>query len=246
MRWAKLSSKPPSDTSPMYRRKLPSNKPSAFSRKSRRYVPSKLHGFLRFAYHAKPVKSGDSGYNFNGVEKAAVSKYANVLHRLIFAIVRRMSPTNEEVVKYPDLDPAQQEVFKELVRSLEGNEESAIDDAFQAACYTIFAHYRTQYPTGRDADKFFSPVNAFVVYAAIHEGGSFRKAGVITQTLAAIIYSIRATMLFKILEISAREQLDVFTLVFIHLYHLFSYTDDTIEGRTNKLNGFCKINTKHL
>ena len=116
----------------------------------------------------------------------------------------------DEVVKYPTLDPKQKAIFMKLVESVETDQRQAIDKAFQDACYTILAHHRTQYPTGRNADKFFSPVNAFVVYAAVHEGGSFRKAGVITQTLAAVIYSIRATMLSKILEISNRDEVDVF------------------------------------
>ncbi len=64
------------------------------------------------------------------------------------------------MVKYPDLDPTQKAIFMKLVESIATGPQQAIDKAFQEACYTIFAHNRTQYLSGRNADKFFSPVNA--------------------------------------------------------------------------------------
>ncbi|KAF8953005.1 hypothetical protein BDZ97DRAFT_1930113 [Flammula alnicola] len=152
----------------------------------------------------------ESGYHFNHILKDAVTKYAGVLHCLLFSVIRSMDVKWSSKVRYPEMDGTQKAEFNTLIAALSTPDTAAIDKAFHKACYVLFAHQRHQYPASCGLDKFFSPVNAFVVYASVHEGGNFRKAGVITQTLAAIIYSIRTTMLFQTINISSREKISVF------------------------------------
>ncbi|KAF8963704.1 hypothetical protein BDZ97DRAFT_1919490 [Flammula alnicola] len=170
------------------------------------------YGFLKSIAQISPGHAfrSESGYHFNHILKDAVTKYAGVLHCLLFSVIRSMDVKWSSKVRYPEMDGAQKAEFNTLIAALSTPDTAAIDKAFHKACYVLFAHQRHQYPASCGLDKFFSPVNAFVVYASVHEGGNFRKAGVITQTLAAIIYSIRTTMLFQTINISSREKISVF------------------------------------
>jgi hypothetical protein len=132
---------------------------------------------------------------------------------LIFNVVRSIEDGWSYRVSYPELDPTQKEKIQELVGLLSGSDIPAIDLAFHRACYTLFAHRRHQYPTSRVLDKFFSPVNAFVVYISIREDGTFKKAGDMTQGFAALIYAIRTTMVIETVDISKRKDIDVFEYI---------------------------------
>lgn len=120
----------------------------------------------------------------------------------------------ESPVYYLVLDTVQREKLEALNRLLPDGDPNTIDIAFHRACYILFAHHRHQYPTSRNLDKFFSPVNVFMVYTSVEdseeEGGGFKKAGLMTQSFAAIVYAIRATMLMEVEEISQRQNTSVF------------------------------------
>ena len=80
---------------------------------------------------------------------------------------------------------------------------------YQRACFLLFAHHQHQYPTSRDLDQFFSPVICFLVLSSVHEKGGFRLPSLITQTIAHVMFSIRGTVLFEIIDKARKDVMSV-------------------------------------
>jgi hypothetical protein len=85
--------------------------------------------------------------------------------------------------------------FRDLKAALDdGSPMADLVSHYQKACYVLFAHHQHIYETSRDLDQFFSPVICFLVLSSVREKGDFRLPSVITQVIAHIMFSIRATM----------------------------------------------------
>ncbi|KAF8956790.1 hypothetical protein BDZ97DRAFT_1925160 [Flammula alnicola] len=155
---------------------------------------------------AQLIPDQTSNNVFNAIGEAAINKYSLTLHRLIFNIIRQLFGPWESLVKYPTLAPVQQEAFRELINCLqEKKPATAIDACFHQVCLAIFGHEKHVYETSRKLDKFFSPVNTYVVYRSVKPAGNFDKASNITQTIAHLTYSIRATYLKEIATIATTD-----------------------------------------
>jgi len=128
-----------------------------------------------------------------------------------------MGPESPICVPYPPLDPSQLEVLQNLRDALDHDDHKAIDKAFHYACYVLYAHERHQYPISEHLDKFFSPVNLFLVYASFCENGNFEAASMITGTCSALEYSIRSVMLLEIDFIAKEQHMSTFQYV-IYLF----------------------------
>lgn len=124
-------------------------------------------------------------------------------------------------MKYPPLADAQKLVLNKLRAKLNGENLGAIDNAFQMACYTLFAHERRQYPSIGAVEMFHSPVTLFLVLYSVRADGSFRLASQITGICAALEYAIRATMLVEIEATSIQMDISAFESVYIS-YFMFA------------------------
>lgn len=148
--------------------------------------------------------------NYNTVQPETQKRYGNIVTRLLFNILRSLSPTWISPVHYPPLADAQKTIFNSLRTELDGTNLDAIDQAFHAACYTLYAHERCQYPI---KEAFHSPVMIFLMLHSVRSDGSFRLASQITGICAALEYSIRATMLVKLQSVSDAQNISVFEYV---------------------------------
>ncbi|KAH9477263.1 ATP-dependent DNA helicase tlh1 [Psilocybe cubensis] len=154
--------------------------------------------------------SNMSSNNFNHIQPETQQRYGNIIVRLIFNVLRTMDSAWTSPVRYPALDESQKVILLELRAKLDGGDKKLIDEAYQKACYSLFAHERRQYPISSKLRKFFSPVILFVVFYSLRANGSFRLASEITGICAAVEYCIRATMLFEIERISEESNVSSF------------------------------------
>ena len=147
---------------------------------------------------------------YDSVSDTTIKKYALTLHRLIFGIMRQLDPTYSQRYRYPPLHESQIGPFA-LLR-LAVDKQSSMTDlvaAYQKACYSLFAHHQHQYDTSRELDQFFSPVICFLVLSSVKEKGGFRQPSMITQYIAHIMFSIRATVFNEIIAKSRRESISI-------------------------------------
>lgn len=158
----------------------------------------------------------DNGrHSFGRIEPPSVTKYALVLHRLVFACYRHYGGSWTSSYRYPDIDPTQQHAIDQLRTVIEqrlsqerqnSEDQDAIperlfkelDDLYHNLCLKLFIHSRSQYAASSSLPKFFSPVISFVVIHCIHETGCDVKSSIITQLIAALMYSIRACILRQV------------------------------------------------
>lgn len=151
--------------------------------------------------------SENGTHTLNKLGESALKKYARLLTRLLFSVMRTLnldveaSPKCKE--RYPPLAALQSKDFVKLYDALIQNLDDDIEDAYHRACFALFAHEQHQYPDSVRHDKFFSPVNCFVVYVSVRHTGEFDKPSVMTGTMAAIEYAIRGTILVQIYKDSA-------------------------------------------
>lgn len=71
--------------------------------------------------------------------------------------------------------------------------KTSIRDCIHTLSYSLFSHVQPN----NMADKYFSAVNRFLVISSMQLVGSFKRASQITQIIAALMYSIRTTMLHE-------------------------------------------------
>lgn len=159
------------------------------------------------------------GNNLNNIQLASQKTYGDKICRLLFNLIRSMTPTWSTPVRYPVLDSSQIETLQTLRDELHQDDQDAIDTAFHNACYILYAHERHQYSCSAHLHTFFSPVNMFLVFSSLRADGTFCPASEITQMCAALEYSIRSVMLVEIDCISKIKSTKTFESVFF--FHLF-------------------------
>ena len=156
----------------------------------------------------------------------SVEKYSLVLHKLVFNFIRFHSGTWTSQYPFPAIDETQKEAMNELCSAIEQRleeekvtqnpeERSAVekryedqlDERYHTLCYKLFAHIRGEYAATKLLDKFFSAVNCFVAIQCIQDSGAILKSSMMTQILAALMYSVRSSMLKEYAIIKKRDNL---------------------------------------
>ena len=166
-------------------------------------------------------RRNESFHKFSSITTQSIAQYANTLYRLLFSVFWSIDNSWNPSVHYPTLTPLQRDKFVNLLNALQdGQEDEVIDAAFHKACYALFAHERQPDWATNINKKFFSPINSFVVYASVGTDGSFDQASRMTQTLAMLMYAIRATMLIQSVRISDDNVISIFECVPSHFESL--------------------------
>jgi hypothetical protein len=91
-----------------------------------------------------------------------------------------------------------------------------IDQCYHDVCFSLFAHQKHEYDcTFLLSSKFFSPVICFIVTHCISENGGTLNSSGITNVIAPIMYSIRATILRESLINVSSQRISTFQYVFL-------------------------------
>ena len=168
-----------------------------------------------------------SKHAFKRIQPKSVTDYSLVLHRLILSCVRFYDGVWTSSYHYPQIDESQQNAIHALRIAVEDKLRQdalcktqddllavqlkclpKLDDVFHKLCFKLFAHTKYQYDASRRSHKFFSPVICFIIIHCIDEKGGVETAGAITAVIAAIMYSIRATVSFELHEVCQKEAID--------------------------------------
>lgn len=141
----------------------------------------------------------------------SVSKYALVLHRLMFNSLRFYAGGNwTSAFRYPILNESQLSSLTDLADSLESITEKEVLDKklmerqivlYCEASFKVLCHARNDYPESRNLGRFFSPVICFIVLHSIHETGATMSSSNITNIIAPLMYCIRAAVLHKAVDL---------------------------------------------
>ena len=164
--------------------------------------------------------SSDKKFIFRRLKDSSVDKYSLVLHRLVFACVRYYASEDwTSSYRYPAIDPSQFLTIKTLYDSINQDlDTEKLDQDFHAVCFALFAHQKHEYDaTFSLSSKFFSPVICFIVIHCITENGGTPNSSGITNVIAPIMYSIRATILRESLLKVSSERISTFQYVFFDL-----------------------------
>jgi hypothetical protein len=154
-----------------------------------------------------------------------------------------MSPEWLSPVCYPPLDQIQIDQLQTLRDTVDLEDEEAIDTAFHNACYVLYAHERHLYAVSEALNKFFSPVNLFLVFMSMLPNGNFRPAGEITGSCAAFEYSIRTVMLVEVDCISKLDHVNTFKCVFLYPSIIFD-SNPPLIGHWKDYGNTCKRITR--
>jgi hypothetical protein len=155
----------------------------------------------------------DKKFIFRRLKDTSVDKYSLVLHRLVFACVRYYAAADwTSPYSFPPIDNSQISAIQKLYDSINNNlEPDEIDEHFHAACLSLFAHQKHQYDSSfLLQSKFFSPVICFIVIHCITEGGGTPNSSGISNVIAPIMYSIRATILHQSLLKVSSDRISTF------------------------------------
>lgn len=170
---------------------------------------------LALSTYRPPFSNEIRANNLNVIQLQSQKSYGDTVSRLLFNLIRSMTPEWPVSVRYPPMDPLQITALQELRNVLDQDSEEAVDAAFHQVCYLLYAHERHQYPISEGLCKFFSPVIVFLVYSCMGKDGSFQLASEMTGKCAALEYSIRCTMLAEIDRISQAQHVRTFEYVFL-------------------------------
>lgn len=120
--------------------------------------------------------------------------------------MRQIDPAYPHIYRYPLLHETQMIPFQLLKVALE-EKKPMLDlvDHYQSACFSLFAHHQHKYETSRELDQFFSPVICFLVLSSVRESGGFQLHSVITQIIAHVMFSARATIFKEIKKKSLED-----------------------------------------
>lgn len=149
--------------------------------------------------------------------------YGDKVCRLLFNVIRHMSPGWTSRVPYPPLDPTQIAVLQNLLHALHEEDQKAIDLAFHDACYVLYAHERHQYLVSEERDQFFSSVNIFLVYLSFSANGNFQVPSTITGHCAALEYSIRSVILVEVDTIARTRHVSAFKYVILYFFIMLPF-----------------------
>lgn len=90
------------------------------------------------------------------------------------------------------LTTEQRACARALAKALNTGETSQfIENCIHDLSYSLFCHV----PKDRHADKYYSVVNRFILLESIQPNAEFKRAGQISQTISAMMYCVRTTML---------------------------------------------------
>ena len=154
-------------------------------------------------------------HRFSSVQEETIKKYSLTLHRLLFGILRQLDSSYSHKYRYPRLHETQNEPLRQLKAALENKQPiPQLMVLFQKACFTLFAHHQHKFETSRDLDQFFSPVICFLVLSSVRNNGGFHYPSNITGVIAHIMFSIRATFFFEIVNKSKSDNIGFSQLVF--------------------------------
>ena len=167
--------------------------------------------FSRAPFNTFFVFSESHIHAFNHVEPATVKKYALELHRMLFNTIRSIDSSWPEKFKYAELDITQKQELLKLKEALEC--QKASDECLpllRRAFVSLFCVHKSQFETSKKSGHLFSPVASYLVASSVKtkhrrersgqgiaKDGGFRKASEITQTIAALEFGIRATVLYE-------------------------------------------------
>jgi len=147
------------------------------------------------------------------LKETSVAKYSLVLHRLIFACIRYyVGKEWPSTYQYPAIDESQRLALQKLYNAIEGESPlQELDKLYHSACFSLFAHQKHEYDVSFDLpSKFFSPVICFIVLHCIAESGGTTNSSTITNVVAPIMYSIRASIFRAVLSTVALERVSTF------------------------------------
>ena len=145
----------------------------------------------------------DKKFSFRCLRSSSISTYSLVLHRAIFSFVRfyvRSDWPTKYI--YPLINTIQFHALKQL--DLAFTEEKTlkeIDSLYHEACFLLFAHEKHQYSTSHRSTNLFSPVICFIILHCVGEKGNTAHSTTISNVVAPIMYSIRACIFRKVLEL---------------------------------------------
>jgi hypothetical protein len=141
---------------------------------------------------------------FGTVEPATIVKYSSVATRVFFNVIRFVNgwDLNYQFVLTEDQITLAKRVNEGLRAKRDGKEMLYRLHQFSLS---IFGHKKDD-PT---LDKYFSPVNRILVLTSFPEGRGIKRAGEITQTIAALVYAIRTTMFYEMENIALRDVISI-------------------------------------
>ena len=125
-----------------------------------------------------------------------------------------MSDSWDSPVQYPPLDEQQKPPLDALRKALDKQDNhKAIDIALHEACFVLFAHQRFQYPTSAALGKHFTPVVVYITYHSLLESATFKRPSAITHDINPLMYSIRGTILTRVVNVAKERGVSVFEYV---------------------------------
>ena len=149
-------------------------------------------------------------HRFSPVQPKTIKTYSLTLHRLVFGILRQLDASYSHKYRYPLLHESQIVLLNDLKEGLLSKAPiPRLILLFQLACNSLFAHHQHMYDTSIDKDQFFSPVICFLVLSSVRAKGGFKLPSLITGCIAQIMFSIRATMFFEIVQKARKEKIGV-------------------------------------
>lgn len=101
-------------------------------------------------------------------------------------------PDDEEFAVHHDSGEFKEEPFVPTLSSGSKRPPSSTA-AIQNAIHSLFCSLYTQVPTHDLGGQFFSPLMRFLLLKSLHADGSWSPSGVITQTIAAVLFVGRLT-----------------------------------------------------
>lgn len=139
---------------------------------------------------------------FQGVGDATVTKYSGVLTELLFGVMRSTVGLMDKY-KFPVTEEQTHSLGALHNALLCQGDASVVDKCVQDATCSLFSHIKQNVL----ADKYFSPVNCFLVLSSLKMDGNFKKASEITQTIAALVYANRTAQLNEMYNVAVREKI---------------------------------------
>jgi hypothetical protein len=160
-------------------------------------------------YPAIPTKK----FIFRVLKETSIAKYSLVLHQLIFTCIRYyVGKEWTSTYQYPPIDDSQRLAMPKLYDAIESEGSlQELDNLYHSACFALFAHQKHEYDVSFDLpSKFFSPVICFIVLHCIAESGGMTNSSTITNVVAPIMYSIRASIFRAVLSTVTLERISTF------------------------------------
>lgn len=143
--------------------------------------------FLKLTFYSLSVHQP-----FSQLQPATIDRYASNYSRALLSFLRCAAGWKHTYAYQFTED--QKAALTALDRALfHGHGEDLIDGCIHDVNLALWRHTKVDLAT----DKYFSPLNRFLVLVSTKADGSFRFASEITQWIAQFMYNARAAMLFE-------------------------------------------------